>query len=200
MRSCCSCGGIISNCTRCSSSSIRRSRRGLSFNYLGKAFLAFFNVVFIFSGANLIFAAKLREGMVSNSFKSLLVAVFSLSCLFFSTKLPAQGNEAPEGKKEAPKLDPAKIIMEHVSDAHEFHFFTLSKHPVSIPLPVILYSPAQGWSVFMSSRFHHGEEVYNGYRLLDENYIEENHLDPKYKAGRIYAVDATGKPDASIKV
>jgi len=142
--------------------------------------------------------------MVSNSFKSLLVAVFSVSCLFFSTTLPAQGKDVPggeDGKKEAPKLDPAKIILEHVADAHEFHFFNLSKHPVSIPLPVILYSPAQGWSVFMSSRFNHGEDVYNGYRLLEENYVEENHLDPKtYAAGKIFAVDATGKPDASIKV
>jgi len=139
--------------------------------------------------------------MVSNSFKSLLVAVFSLSCLFFSTSLSAQANDAPEGKKEAPKLDPAKIIMEHVSDAHEFHFFTLSKHPVSLPLPVILYSPASGWSVFMSSRFNHGEEVYNGYRLLEESYIEEHQLDTKkYYAGKIYAVDASGSPDASVKV
>jgi F-type H+-transporting ATPase subunit a len=138
--------------------------------------------------------------MVSNSFKSLLVAVFSVSCLFFSTVVRAEGNDAP-GKQEAPKLDPAKVILEHVADAHEFHFFTLSKHPVSIPLPVILYSPGQGWSVFMSSRFNHGEEVYNGYRLLEESYLEEHHLDPKfYKAGKIYAVDAAGKPDASIKV
>ncbi|HEY4208860.1 MAG TPA: F0F1 ATP synthase subunit A, partial [Puia sp.] len=95
--------------------------------------------------------------MVSNSFKSLLVAVFSLICLLFSTGLPAQGNEAPGGKKEAPRLEPSKIILEHVADAHDFHLFTFSKRPVSIPLPVILYSPAKGWSVFMSSRFNHGE-------------------------------------------
>jgi F-type H+-transporting ATPase subunit a len=138
--------------------------------------------------------------MVSNSFKSLLVAVFSVSCLFFSSTLPARANEAPGGKEEAPRLDPAKIIMEHVSDAHEFHFFTVNKHPVSLPLPVILYSPTQGWSAFMSSRFNHGEEAYNGYRLLEESYIDEHHLDPKvYSAGKIYALDASGSPDASIK-
>ena len=133
-----------------------------------------------------------------------MVAVFSLSCLLFSTISFAQGKDVPgseEGKKAAPKLDPAKIILEHVSDAHEFHFFTFSKHPISIPLPVILYSSGKGWSVFMSSEFKHGEEVYNGYRLLEANYVEENKLDPKiYKAGKIFAVDASGSPDASVKV
>ena len=100
-----------------------------------------------------------------------------------------------------PKLDPAKIILEHVGDAHEFHFFTISKKPVSIPLPVILYSSDKGWSVFMSSRFEHGEATYDGYRLLEESYIEENKLDPKvFKAGKIYAADASGSPDASVKV
>lgn len=131
--------------------------------------------------------------MLSNSFKSTLVAVFSLTCLLFSSKLSAQ--------PEAPKINPSKIILEHVSDAHEFHFFTFGKHPVSIPLPVILYSPAKGWSVFMSSNFKHGEEVYNGYRLLNEEYVEENKLDEKvYKPGKIFAADASGNPDASVKV
>jgi len=133
-----------------------------------------------------------------------LVAAFSLCCLLFSNisraqEKPIPGGEA--GKKEAPKLDPAKIILEHVADAHEFHFFTLSKKPVSIPLPVILYSADKGWSVFMASRFEHGEATYNGYRLLEENFIEEQKLDPKvFKAGKIYAADASGNPDAAVKV
>jgi len=142
--------------------------------------------------------------MLSNSFKSTLVAVFSVTCLLFSSVSFAQGEHAPgseENKPEAPKINPSKIIAEHIADAHEFHFFTLGKHPVSIPLPVILYSPAKGWSVFMASEFKHGEEVHEGYRLLNEEYVEENKLDEKiYKPGKIFAADATGKPDASVKV
>lgn len=142
--------------------------------------------------------------MLSNSFKSTLVAVFSLACLLLSSNLTAQPEHAPgsgENKTEAPKINPSKIIAEHISDAHEFHFFTLGKHPVSIPLPVILYSPAKGWSVFMASEFKHGEEVHEGYRLLNEEYVEESKLDEKiYKPGKIFAVDASGKPDASVKV
>jgi len=127
--------------------------------------------------------------MVSKSFKSLLVAAFSLISLFFSNVSKAQ------------ELNPSKIILEHVSDAHEFHFFTINKKPVSIPLPVILYSPAKGWSTFMSSRFEHGKELYDGYRLVNEEYAEEHKLNPDvYKTGKIYAVDAAGSLDASVKV
>jgi F-type H+-transporting ATPase subunit a len=113
-------------------------------------------------------------------------------------KVPVQEETA---KKEAPSLDPSKIILEHVGDGHEFHFFTFHKKPVSIPLPVILYSPEKGWSLFMSSRFEHGHEVYNGYRLIEEEYADEHKLDPKvFKTGRIYVADATGAPVASAKV
>lgn len=142
--------------------------------------------------------------MVSKSFKSLLVAAFSLSILFFSTVSRAQDSGAPAGegvKKEDVKLNPSKIILEHVGDGHEFHFFTVNKKPVTLPLPVILYSPAKGWSVFMSSEFKHGEEAHAGYRLLEDGYIEANKLDDKiYKAGKIYATNDAGVPDAGIKV
>lgn len=143
--------------------------------------------------------------MVSKSFKSLLVAVFSLCCTLFTTVALAQpegGHAGDAETKEAPKLDPSKIILEHVSDAHEFHFFTIGGKPYSIPLPVILYSPAKGgFSCFMSSRFEHGHEPFGGYRLLSEEYAEENHLgEPDYQVGKIYAVDEAGKIDASVKV
>jgi len=113
---------------------------------------------------------------------------------------PTPAREETE-RKEAPVLNPSKIILEHVADAHEFHFFTFHKKPVSIPLPVILYSSGKGWSVFMSSRFEHGSEVYDGYRLVDEEYAEEHKLDPNiFKTGRIYAADASGAPIASVRV
>ena len=133
-----------------------------------------------------------------------MVAVFSLSCCLFSTILSAQGDPAHAGDaevKESPKLNPSKIILEHVADAHEFHFFTINKRPVSLPLPVILYAPAKGWSAFMSSHFEHGHVVYEGYQLMDEEYQEEHKLDPLvYKVGKIYAVNEAGVPDASVKV
>src|SRR6266487_6405302 len=106
--------------------------------------------------------------------KFFLVAVFSFFVLFFSNALSAQEKspDAAEKKKEAEKINPSKIILEHVSDAHEFHFANINNKPVSIPLPVILYSSEKGISFFMSSAFHHGEKTYDGYRLMNEEFLK----------------------------
>ena len=103
--------------------------------------------------------------MLVRSVKSLLVAVFSLSLLFAPIMLLAQPEgdhpkEEAHGKKK--EINPAKLIIEHVSDGHEYHFATIGHHPVSIPLPVILYSPEKGVTAFMSSKFHHGTEAHEG--------------------------------------
>jgi len=98
--------------------------------------------------------------------RSLRAFGFSLFLLVLSSS--ALANEEAGSKK----LDPAKIIMEHIQDSHEFHFFTIKKSDGSefhatIPLPVILYSPQKGLSVFSSSAFHHGHEEYDGYMLTE---------------------------------
>lgn len=100
---------------------------------------------------------------------------------------------------ENKKMDAGEIIVDHVMDAHDFHLFTLknehdpkhSKH-VTIPLPVILYQQNKGLDVFMSSRFHHGQEIYNGYRLLEKDFMSEHSLtslkdakgQPLYQGGK----------------
>jgi len=115
--------------------------------------------------------------MVLKSIKALLVAVFSLFVLLFSTAALAQENK-PETVKSSEtatheeKLDPSKIIMDHIKDDHEFHFFTAGSFHATIPLPVIVYAPGKGVDVFSSSRFgHEGEEEYNGYKLNEAKEI-----------------------------
>ena len=105
------------------------------------------------------------------------------------------------GQNKTAKLNPSKIILEHVSDAHEFHFYTFNHKSIVIPLPVILYSPGRGWTAFSCSDFEHGANVYKGYRLLNDEYITENKLDEKiYKPGKIWAVNDAGQVDPSVKV
>jgi F-type H+-transporting ATPase subunit a len=154
------------------------------------------------------------------SIKSLLVAAFSLIFLFYSGRSTAQ-ETVPQsgqsdttvagpakGQKEKKSFDPAKVILDHVSDGHEFHFAIVGKRHLTIPLPVILYSSTQGWSLFMSSAFEHGEKVCEGYLLLEEKFMDEHQLSesldahgkPLFKSGRIYRADASGMPDPNIKV
>jgi F-type H+-transporting ATPase subunit a len=117
--------------------------------------------------------------MVAKSFKYICTALLSTILIVNSPSLYAQEvGEVVENNHDVKeeKLDPAKIIMDHIKDAHEFHFFTIEnkENPhesfhASIPLPVILYSPTNGWKVFSSSKFGHtGEEEYEGYKF-DEN-------------------------------
>ena len=111
--------------------------------------------------------------MVTNRIKSLLVLAFSLFLLFFSNAANAQitAHDGIAEQKEE-KLDPAKIIMDHIKDAHEFHFFTAGNFHATIPLPVILYSQTKGLSVFSSSHFgHEGEEAFNGYKFNETKEI-----------------------------
>ncbi len=111
--------------------------------------------------------------------KSLLVLVFSIGCFLFSGTILAQENKAEPAAPSEEKLDPAKIIMDHIKDAHEFHFFTIEnkENPhesfhASIPLPIILYAPNKGFSVFSSAKFGHtGEEIYNGYHFNENKEI-----------------------------
>ena len=122
--------------------------------------------------------------MAAQRIKSLLVAVFSLGIVFFSNNIFAQDHEATGAAHEpAEKLDPAKIIMDHIKDAHEFHFFSVGDFHATIPLPVILYSPTKGLDVFSSAKFEHGHTIYNGYES---------------KEGTITAADGTAVYDFSL--
>ena len=105
------------------------------------------------------------------SVKSLLAAVFSLIMLLSSTTIFSQ-EKPPAHSISEEKFDPTKEIMGHVQDAYEFHFFSLGNFHATIHLPVILYSPQRGFSVFSSSRFgEEGDEEHDGYRLVGNNIV-----------------------------
>lgn len=137
--------------------------------------------------------------------KSVWVSVLAGLAFFFSVSVFAQhegenhpageqatGQHAPENHEAAEGgMNPGLILMEHILDNHEFHFADYNGHAISIPLPVILYSPQRGFSMFMSSKFHHGHEDYKGYRLT---------VDHETGKESIVAVGADGNVDPSVKV
>jgi F-type H+-transporting ATPase subunit a len=129
--------------------------------------------------------------MTGRSLKSLLVAVFSAGILIFSNVSLAQEPDHPTGHGESEQVhegkeggfDANEVIFDHVLDAHEFHFMSYhgsdgKEHHVTIPLPVILYSPQKGFSAFMSSAFHHGEHEVDGYKLEGNKIVP---VDPNVK-------------------
>ncbi|CAA9481298.1 MAG: ATP synthase F0 sector subunit a [uncultured Segetibacter sp.] len=131
--------------------------------------------------------------MTAKCIKSFVVAVSSLFITLLSNMAIAQhdgghGAEITEkGTTAEPeeKIDAARLIMEHVMDNHEFHFAEFGGHPVSVPLPIILYSPQRGFDAFMSSNFGHGHAAYRGYKMVND---------------KVVAVNTSGQADESIKV
>jgi len=111
-----------------------------------------------------------------DSKKISFIAIFAVLATFSVTNIAkaaitdtvaATGHEV-HGEEE---FEPTKMIMEHISDAHDWHLWGHT----SIPLPVILYTD-KGMEVFLSSKFHHGEHDYQGkyytYRLVDKKKIK----------------------------
>lgn len=104
-------------------------------------------------------------------------------------------------------FDAGHQIIHHVLDAHEFHFFSIGDFHATLPLPIILYSPTKGLTVFCSSKFGHEghREAYKGYRMVDEAYIEHQKIAgvdaatvAKLKVGNIIAEDGSTVYDFSL--
>ncbi len=108
--------------------------------------------------------------------KNLIAFLFVFLTLgYFSTSVFAEENHAATAENEtehSEAFDAGTFVMEHVSDSHEWHILTYNHHHVSIPLPIILYSKDTGLSVFMSSKFHHGTEIYKNFKLELEGEYE----------------------------
>lgn len=85
-------------------------------------------------------------------FFSLLVGILIFSTSFASEHL---SEEAEIAKRE---FNVTEMIMEHISDAHQWHLFGDHHHGKSIYLPVILLDG--GLKMFSSSHFYHGEEAH----------------------------------------
>jgi F-type H+-transporting ATPase subunit a len=101
----------------------------------------------------------------------LIRSFFILLLTVFLSVGTSRGNETDSTSVEnesSEKFAPARFILEHVSDAYEWHIATFGETHVSVPLPIILHSSSKGWNFFMSSRFHHGKEAYNNFRIEKE--------------------------------
>ncbi|WP_108822692.1 F0F1 ATP synthase subunit A [Dysgonomonas sp. Marseille-P4361] len=99
--------------------------------------------------------------MRKNQFKYIVL----LCIVLIGNIFPASAKEN-DAKEE--KVDIAGMIMGHLMDSYEWHIASDGDKHYSIPLPIIVYSETNGLNVFMSSRFHHGHEAYNGFYIATE--------------------------------
>lgn len=96
--------------------------------------------------------------MVLNTSKVLLLTVLLLVNTVFLN--------AAENKEKGEKAFNAKeMIMHHVKDAHEFHIVEWNNNPISISLPIILWTN-KGLTTFSSSEFHHDD---SGHQIVEKD-------------------------------
>ncbi|MCT4647680.1 MAG: F0F1 ATP synthase subunit A [Carboxylicivirga sp.] len=105
-----------------------------------------------------------------------LIAFWAFSQSSFAADKHNDGSSEKE-------FDPMEMIMHHIADSHEWHIISykskgVEKH-INLPLPVILIN--DGLHIFMSSAFHHGEEV-----------VKKGDTYYKLYHGKIYITDSEG--------
>lgn len=114
--------------------------------------------------------------------KLLLVLLMSMASIAGFASDSHEVIEEETGEESV--FNPGEMIMHHIADSHEWHFFSTGSFHCTLPLPVIVYSAGKGLSVFSSSQFAH-HNSYKGYQIHHE---------------RIFAVDAAGEEDTTVSV
>lgn len=103
----------------------------------------------------------------------ILVGLFIMVGLTLPVALHAE--EDPAGEKEN-TVDVKEIVFGHIGDSYEWHITTWGETPITIPLPVILYSKTSGWHVFLSSRLEENGGIYEGFSVAPAGSPNEGKL------------------------
>lgn len=98
---------------------------------------------------------------MGNRLTTLLIGIFCLVTSFAYAAGADTGHES-HGEK---KFNAGELIFGHIGNAYDWHVATYAGHHISLPLPVIVHSETSGLHVFMSSKFHHGHDNYNGFEI-----------------------------------
>ena len=107
---------------------------------------------------------KINQGILIKSFPLNSLRTILFSILFVTISFVGSANEKEINKDDAP-FDPKAMILHHVKDAHEFHLWDWKGSPVSLSLPIILWTES-GLTAFSSSEFHHDDE---GHTIVEAN-------------------------------
>ncbi len=103
--------------------------------------------------------------------KKYLQLVFFVLTLFIGISgVYADNHSSHEEYHEEAKHEEFKageMILDHVVDHYSWHIIDIGEHHIAIELPIILYDEGK-WHFFMSSKFHHGHEAYNGFMIAHE--------------------------------
>lgn len=115
------------------------------------------------------FRISLRHPLLAILAGILLLARLSASAQDHTVLVPADSatvHAEPAGE-ESGKFNASEMIMEHVTDNHEWHIATIGHLHLTISLPVILLYDGK-LHTFCSSRFHNPTHTWDGFTLVQE--------------------------------
>ncbi|MCR5394423.1 MAG: F0F1 ATP synthase subunit A [Bacteroidales bacterium] len=104
----------------------------------------------------------------NNKVCSYLLACILAIGMLLPTTAQAAAQEEPAAKGE---IDMTSLILGHIGDSYEWHFWGEGENAVAIPLPILVYSRERSQWFFFN--FHHLEEAekegitYQGFKLAD---------------------------------
>ncbi len=98
--------------------------------------------------------------------KYILIVLFLTFPVMLSFSASESDEHGHDTKEE--KFQPGPVIIDHLIDAHDWHICDIGGKPISVPLPIILYSKHSGFHIFLSSKFEHGHASYKNFTLKKE--------------------------------
>jgi F-type H+-transporting ATPase subunit a len=78
-----------------------------------------------------------------------------LICLVLSIVMYVHVFASSDNNNQHEDFSTVDFVFDHISDSHEWFFFSVGDKHISIPLPVIIISKHTGVSIFFSNKFHH---------------------------------------------
>lgn len=110
--------------------------------------------------------------------KNLLLSLVIVFVLPFATfgdeteqhtkNTPIEDQHHGRTQEHAEDHSPTDAVMEHIADSYDWHIIDYNGKPISMPLPVIIYSQHSGFHIFLSSNFHHGHSEYKGFKIAHD--------------------------------
>jgi F-type H+-transporting ATPase subunit a len=107
--------------------------------------------------------------LFSHQKHTILALLLPLFLAFFSPVFGQHddGEHQPAGHHAQEEMNVSDVIIDHVKDSHVWHF----TESVVLPLPVIVYTKADGLKIFSSGNFyeHHQIVPYGDYTIAEEH-------------------------------
>jgi len=111
-----------------------------------------------------------KSGLVRNGLLVagiIVILIAQVLAVDHGHKVEGDQHEGWEAEVEQEEFQAGDMIIEHIIDAHDWHILSYGDFHLTIPLPIILIYDGQ-LHTFLSSKFHHGHDHYNGFGIAHE--------------------------------